>query len=150
MVMRRHLIIGAIVLSALFGGCRDVEIVVPVDVVPQDTATIGRIATLLDRGLGPLAAHPEVSRAIAVTHALSGGYVLRFPLSATYDTIRATEFLDCNHPAMRQPTTGVVVGDTLPTVNSAASRTATPSPRLGSPTSPCWASRSLLDREALT
>jgi len=50
---------------------------------------------------------------IGVTHALSGGWVLRFSMSAGYDSIRTSEVLDCNHPAMRQPTTGVVVGDTL-------------------------------------
>jgi hypothetical protein len=50
---------------------------------------------------------------IAVSHAISLGWVLRFRLSATFDSVLASEVLDCHHPLARQPTTGVVAGDTL-------------------------------------
>jgi len=50
---------------------------------------------------------------IGVSHVLSGGWIVRFPMVATWDTIRSAEILDCNHPDFRRLTTAVVAGDTL-------------------------------------
>lgn len=50
---------------------------------------------------------------IAVAHTFSGGRVLRFRMSPSWDAILGSEVLECNHPLHRLPTTGVVVGDTL-------------------------------------